>query len=604
MPLTATTTTEADQREWGSASLGTARAPSRIGWMLLLVGVLHLPSLFNPFIIDDYVYLDVASNMTWSGVAEVFSTATLDQTASGVWWTPPGVLPFYRPMTILTYVLDLHIWGLNPIGFHLTNLLMHLLCAFLVWRLGLKLLSSQGLAFAAATLFALHPIHSEAVLWVSGRFDLMVCAAVLGSVIAYLNWRQCTGEGHWWGVLSAIAFAVGLGSKETALILPVFVVIFELMHVGHPGGRRKTSALLVGGMAFGLISLLYLSVRFHLFGGLGSLPPPYGLDVSSPTAFGDMFRNVSQYLLDFVLFIQIDAFYLNDFWSSHARLLMVITALSLVVVFLWWRLAADRRLFWIGTLWTGLFTAPALAAMPGERNAYLASVGIALIWATVFAGVIQRLALDPRRIRRLSRAVVAALVVITAGDQVVMWRVADASSSVYRDLMAALPNPPSNARIYVVNQCPLNVVGFTQAVRLLYGRRDLHACALTVSPQLEGFSSDTVFQTGPSSVRIVRDNGLFFKSFIERFLLFGTPPSALPESASRIDIRLLDKLDTFDDVRELDLALPHPLDDERTFLFEWDNRHVIRLTDFIWRANWPKLVPCRIVRSPNGRARD
>ena len=79
MPLTATTTTEADQREWGSASLGTARAPSRIGWMLLLVGVLHLPSLFNPFIIDDYVYLDVASNMTRTGEAEEFKTKKINK---------------------------------------------------------------------------------------------------------------------------------------------------------------------------------------------------------------------------------------------------------------------------------------------------------------------------------------------------------------------------------------------------------------------------------------------------------------------------------------------------------------------------------------------
>ena len=75
----------------------------------------------------------------------------------------------------------------------------------------------------------------------------------------------------------------------------------------------------------------------------------------------------------------------------------------------------------------------------------------------------------------------------------------------------------------MVNQCPLNAVGFTQGVKLRYGRDDVVACALAVAPQLEGFSTDRVYRTGRRSLKIVRQNGVFFDSFIERFLMFSEP---------------------------------------------------------------------------------
>ena len=81
----------------GTNQVGPGAKRASVLWLLVLVGVLHVASLFNPFIIDDYIYLDTVHDLSWSGVPEVMDSATMDQDASGVWWTPYGDLPFYRP---------------------------------------------------------------------------------------------------------------------------------------------------------------------------------------------------------------------------------------------------------------------------------------------------------------------------------------------------------------------------------------------------------------------------------------------------------------------------------------------------------------------------
>ena len=130
------------------------------------------------------------------------------------------------------------------------------------------------------------------------------------------------------------------------------------------------------------------------------------------------------------------------------------------------------------------------------------------------------------------------------------------------------------------------------------------ACALAVAPQLTGVSTDTVYRTGPASLRIVRTNGVFFQSFIEKFLLFDQPPAVLPESAARMGLQLDNVPDSFDNVTELEITLPRDLDADNVFLFTWDNSHVSTLTDLIWPAKWPKLVPCPLVELPDALARN
>lgn len=629
----------------------------RLAVVLALVAMLHIPSLFNPFVTDDFVYLATGRDLTWSGISEVLTSGTLDQDASGVWWTPNGVLPFYRPLAILTFAIEYRLWGLQPFGYHLTNLLLHLLCTFLVWRLARRLFAeptdpgghsppykaasdvptrfnlraratgrldagpgagasgSDGgwMALAAAAIFAIHPAHTEAVLWISCRFDLLVCACVLGSVLAYLRWRDGGRFAFRWAVLAIACFILGLGCKETALVLPAVLLVAEwLGWVAGPNAVRSLTrpqrarpsparlpspaSLLVFGAVMAGLAVAYMGLRFALFGGLGTLPPPYGVDLSSPSVLGVILRTAAMYVLDFVLFIHVDGIYLDKYWAAHLWQLLTLVLVAGVVIVWGWRLAGRSRAFRVGVAWSMLFAAPALLAMPGERNIYLALVGVALAAGSVLAALTRRVhagGSSARRLRGAVTAVAALCVVIVTVEHGVMWRVSRISQRVFDDLLVAFPDPPPDARIYVVNQCPLNSGGFTTAVKLFYNREDVVACALALAPQLEGTSTDTVYRTGPSSIKVVRRNGVFFQSFIEKFLLFSEPESSLAESARRVDLELLTTPDSGTPLNEFEFRLPYPLDDDRLRLFTWDNRHVRTISDLIWRAEWPRLIPCR-----------
>lgn len=595
---------------------------NRLVWALLAcAAITHLPSLFNPFFIDDYVYLETVKDLTPAKVADIFTSSTMGEEASGVWWTPKGPLPFYRPIGELTFALDWRLWGLHPAGYHLTNLLLHLVCVYLTWRLARKLVESDMTAFVAALVFALHPVHTEAVVWISGRFDLLVCVCALASTISYLNWRAGGPRRGWWGAASVGWFIVGLGCKETALILPAVLLGTELIirwggstsvapvsaglrafgRAGTPAPlRAETPApLLLKGLVFGALGAAYLAGRFALFDGLGNLPPPYGLDRSTPLiAIKGLAWNLAQYALDFVLFIQVDAIYLADFWARHPAAMAAALLLAGAIVVMLTRLGWRRHSFRVGVVWVVLFTTPSLLAMPGERNVYLSSVGLALMAAAALEAFAQRddaPGAPARWIRRASFAVVGLWIVMGFVEHGVTWCVTSSGEKVYRDLEAQVPDPPPGARIFVINQCPLNAVGFDQAIRLRYDRPDLAGCALSLAPAPEGTSIDRVIRLGPDSIRLERTPGMFFDSFIEKFHLFSEPAERLPAAARRMGLTLLDPPTTYVGLNRLDLRLPYPLDDPRMLLFTWDNRMIHGRADYLRLMTEAGLRRCDVL---------
>jgi hypothetical protein len=112
---------------------------------------------------------------------------------SVVWGQAHG--GFFRPLFILSYIVDIRIWGARPFGFHLTNVTVHALNSFLVFLLASGLLDGLNLdrraqktiSISAAALFLLHPSHTEAVTWISGRADLFATFFGLSSVVSFIG---------------------------------------------------------------------------------------------------------------------------------------------------------------------------------------------------------------------------------------------------------------------------------------------------------------------------------------------------------------------------------------------------------------------------------
>ncbi len=176
-----------------------------------------------------------------------------------------GFFSFYRPFTFLSHALDWQIWGIDPRGYHLTNVLLHVLNTALVWAIGRRLMPAFG-ASIAALLFAVHASNHEAVFWISGRFDLMAAACTLGAF-----WLM-TGTGWLRYGTGLAAFALGLLSKESALAFPIIVAaddVFVRQLGAREVAKRQVGILLVVGA--------YAWLRWRLagldpIGGTGRVP--------------------------------------------------------------------------------------------------------------------------------------------------------------------------------------------------------------------------------------------------------------------------------------------------------------------------------------------
>lgn len=221
------------------------------GLLLLGIGLL----LYGPSIRYEFVELDdpllilenpAAQSLTWKNIATVFST-----------YDPE----LYIPLTFVSYQIDAAIGGLEPFVFHLHNLLHHVLNAWLFLMLAFLLTKNRMVGLLAGLLFLVHPIHTEAVMWVSGRKDLLSTTFFLGSLLLYILYkREKTIDTY---LKSLGAFLLGLLSKVTVVSLPLVLCIIDAIE-----GRKITTKSLIEKIPYVVLSMIFGIVA--LFGKSGA----------------------------------------------------------------------------------------------------------------------------------------------------------------------------------------------------------------------------------------------------------------------------------------------------------------------------------------------
>ncbi len=126
---------------------------------------------------------------------------------------------YYRPLTSLTFAFDYSLWKTNPLGYNLTNLALHALVSGLLFFLLRALLKNEPAAFLATLLCAIHTCHTEAVTYIASRGDLLGAFFVLIAIHLYRR-----GRWRW----ALFAYFLGLFSKESVLLLPVYLLLLEV----------------------------------------------------------------------------------------------------------------------------------------------------------------------------------------------------------------------------------------------------------------------------------------------------------------------------------------------------------------------------------------
>ncbi|MDD9820290.1 MAG: tetratricopeptide repeat protein [Nitrospira sp.] len=178
----------------------------------LLIAVSYYPATQGGFVWDDIV----------------FTLTRSVQDVSGLWkiWFEPRSIEHeghYWPILYTTFWVEHKLWGFEPPGYHIVNLLLHLGVTLLLWRLLLKL-AVPG-AWVVAAVFAVHPLHVESVAWVMGRKDLLASLFYLAAVLRYLRFVE---HGHRVHYAQALGLSVlSLLSKSIAVTLPISLLIWH-----------------------------------------------------------------------------------------------------------------------------------------------------------------------------------------------------------------------------------------------------------------------------------------------------------------------------------------------------------------------------------------
>lgn len=187
-------------------------SPNIRGWVLgllfFVVGLVYRPAFYGQFIWDDDAH--VSQNLTLRSVGGLIDI-----------WTKPGAVQQYYPMTYSLFWLQYHLWGQNPLGYHLVNILLHALNAALVWWI-LSQLKIPG-AWVAAGIFALHPVHVESVAWISELKNVLSGFFYLSAAALFLRAGKQKLFRIWY-VLASVAFLFALLSKSVTATLPVAIV--------------------------------------------------------------------------------------------------------------------------------------------------------------------------------------------------------------------------------------------------------------------------------------------------------------------------------------------------------------------------------------------
>jgi tetratricopeptide (TPR) repeat protein len=228
--------------------------PALPGILVLVVFACFLPTLGNDFVAwdDD---LNFTENPDYRGLSPSNLRWMLTTLHGG----------HYQPLSWMTLGFDYVVWGMNPTGYHLTNLLLHAANAVVLYLVVAALLrrlspSGSGVPAAAAVgalLFAIHPLRVEAVAWASERRDVLSGSFYLIAVLAYL--RMQNGARGRWLVVSLGSFVLSLLSEAWGITLPVVLLVLDL----YPLRRGLRVRVLLEKAPYGLIALAFAVLAFR-----------------------------------------------------------------------------------------------------------------------------------------------------------------------------------------------------------------------------------------------------------------------------------------------------------------------------------------------------
>jgi hypothetical protein len=371
----------------------------------LLALLATVTSVTNGFALDD-VHI-IFENHRVHGLSEVWRL--FFQT----YWPPEEGAALYRPLTMVAFAIQWTLGSGSPLVFHVTNILLYVLVALGVYRLA-ALLVSPGAALVGAALFAVHPVHTEAVANVVGQEELFVAAIILFSVARYIRLRRLGPLDLREVALLGAAYLAACAFKEHAIVFPALLVAAELTVIpNNDSVQSRARAMGPSIVALAFAGALFVTMRSLVIGHVATggsnvllLGAPY------PTRVFTMLNVFMEWLRLLIWPANLSADYsarrinaATSFDPSMIPVLLVIAG----VVGITWSMRRTKPPVTFGFLWAGitLLIPSNLVVVTGfvlaERTLFLASAGLAICAGVAAVGLWQMM-LERGRVQQLATA--------------------------------------------------------------------------------------------------------------------------------------------------------------------------------------------------------
>jgi len=240
--------------------------------LILVTSLCYGICLFNDFVGDDEVLIvNNSFYNSWKNLPYLFSKTYITD-GNSLFFIPTHKQYFhsgsvaYRPVLSATFFLDHWLWGLHPFGYHLTNLLLHIVNTILVYFLFCYIIQNVSIAFFSALLFGLHPVHVEAVSNIGYRADVLSCFFMLCSFLLFIKFYRVNSaiRRYFLYICSIVFYLLGLFSKEAVIVLPMLIFLYDI-YLQPLKIDKMISHLIKRYLGYIIVTIFYLYIYLKVF---------------------------------------------------------------------------------------------------------------------------------------------------------------------------------------------------------------------------------------------------------------------------------------------------------------------------------------------------
>jgi tetratricopeptide (TPR) repeat protein len=344
------------------------------------------------------------------------------------------VIGNYNPLTILSFAIERHFFGLDPTPYHINNILLHLLVSLLVFAFFLRCDLNIMAAFIATLLFAVHPMRVESVAWVTERKDVLYALFFMASLLSYIRYYKVQKNKTAFYLLSLIFFILSLLSKIQAVALPL-----AMLCVDYLNKRKGWGKLLIEKAPFLLLSLTTGLIGIYFLSGEGSLDTGKDWGLLHRILVGTY--SLMMYILKFILPIRLSAVYPYPAELSWPFYLSPV--FLLLLGFLLWKSKNRSRIWIFGFLFffvNIIFLLQVVGAGQGflaDRFSYIPYIGLSYIPAAL----LMRLQHKPSSFKTVSAIILLAILIFSgiSRSRTAVWK---NSETLWTDVIEKRPHVP------------------------------------------------------------------------------------------------------------------------------------------------------------------